>query len=141
MKAFRAMYYGGTHAVGLIAKSLGIGATDVRALVFVSLEGPVTPTWLADMLELSTGATTTLIDRLESHGYLHREPNPDDRRSVRIALDAAGAKAMSTISEFYREALLGAVAPEDYTSTASLMERIGKNFIATAEQRHGAVTV
>lgn len=47
-------------------------------------------TRLAGYSLLSTGAMTTRIDQLEEKGWVRREPDPDDRRGVRVTLTAEG---------------------------------------------------
>ncbi|MFE4963066.1 MarR family transcriptional regulator [Streptomyces sp. NPDC056660] len=55
--------------------------TDLRCLEILLQELPeASPTQLADRLGLTTGSTTTLLDRLEKAGYLARQPHPTDQR-------------------------------------------------------------
>jgi len=74
--------------------SLGIGPNDAKVLRFLLDRGPsddpVTPRLLAEMLGISSAATTALIDRLADAGWVAREPFPGDRRSivVRATIDA-----------------------------------------------------
>ena len=64
------------------AEDVGINATDMQCLHVLALEGSATPTQLAGWSRLTTGGITVVLDRLERAGYLKREPNPDDRRSI-----------------------------------------------------------
>jgi DNA-binding MarR family transcriptional regulator len=50
----------------------------------VLLYGPSTPSRLAAWTGLSSGGVTVALDRLEKAGYVRREPNPDDRRSLLV---------------------------------------------------------
>ncbi|MBX9472938.1 MAG: MarR family transcriptional regulator [Chryseoglobus sp.] len=60
--------------------------------------GSLTPTGLAQRLGLSSGAVTTVIDRLENLGHVHRTPNPDDRRGTLVVPEPASVgRAMSRI--------------------------------------------
>lgn len=52
-----------------------------------------TPGELAKHLDLSSGATTSRIDRLEADGLVRRRPDPDDRRAVQVELTEAGNEA------------------------------------------------
>jgi len=76
-------------------QSLGIGPNDAKVLRFLldrsQNDDPVTPRMLADMLGISSAATTALIDRLAEAGWVEREPYPGDRRSivVRETIDPA----------------------------------------------------
>jgi DNA-binding MarR family transcriptional regulator len=49
-----------------------------------------TPGALATYLELSSGAMTTRLDRLEDAGFIRRVPDPGDRRSVEIEMTDEG---------------------------------------------------
>ncbi len=77
-------------------RSLGVGRSDLRALNLLE-HGPLSAATLADGLGLSRATVTTLIDRLENAGYVERTPDPDDRRSVRIALQPATFAAFARI--------------------------------------------
>jgi DNA-binding MarR family transcriptional regulator len=66
------------------AQFLGINRTDYRALDVVDQSGPISAGSLARELRMSTGAVTTLVDRLERAGYARRVPDPADRRRVLI---------------------------------------------------------
>jgi DNA-binding MarR family transcriptional regulator len=57
------------------------------------------PGELARELELSTGAMTTRIDRLEQMGLVRRLPDPDDRRGVVVELTEQGRKAWDSAAD------------------------------------------
>ena len=88
----------GQRIAHLFAQRQGIHGTDVEALlrILVADEGrPMTAGRLAAELGLSTGAVTTLIDRLERDGHVRRERDTADRRRVivryvRSGLELAG---------------------------------------------------
>jgi DNA-binding MarR family transcriptional regulator len=63
---------------------LGINRSDARALDVIDQRGRISAGDLARELRLSTGAVTTLVDRLERAGFARRVPDPDDRRRVLI---------------------------------------------------------
>jgi DNA-binding MarR family transcriptional regulator len=62
----------------------GINRTDLRALDLIGQAGVISPTALAVALGMSTGATSTVLDRLEKAGYARREPDPDHRRRTLV---------------------------------------------------------
>jgi DNA-binding MarR family transcriptional regulator len=100
-----------------IARRLGLNVTDLTCLGFVieaALAGQaLTATELAERARLTTGAVTGVLNRLEQAGYLHRRPDPEDRRRVRIAMDeSAQGRIMEVYGPFY-ESLGGLFA--DYT--------------------------
>ena len=75
------------------ADRYGLNRTDMRALDIVGQAGPLAPTALARQLGLTTGGVTTVLDRLERAGYIHRQPDPHDRRrQVVHATEATAAR-------------------------------------------------
>jgi DNA-binding MarR family transcriptional regulator len=73
---------------------------------------------LAREVVLSPTATSRFVDRVERAGYVAREPDPDDRRALQIALTDAGVEALRAIWPVYRQGIeryfepaLGASAP------------------------------
>jgi DNA-binding MarR family transcriptional regulator len=65
-----------------VAARLGLGAAEWRCLGLLDRAGTVTAGRLAELSGFTTGAITGIVDRLERAGYVRREPNPRDRRSV-----------------------------------------------------------
>ncbi|HTW34572.1 MAG TPA: MarR family transcriptional regulator [Rhizomicrobium sp.] len=68
------------------AESIGLGLTDMQMIHVLQLYGPSTPSSLATRTGLSSGGVTVALDRLERAGYIRREPNPADRRSLLVTL-------------------------------------------------------
>jgi DNA-binding MarR family transcriptional regulator len=78
-----------------VADAIGINRTDLRCLDVIQREWPVPAGRLADQTGLTTGAITTVLDRLERAGYARRVRDPNDRRRVLVeptldALEGAG---------------------------------------------------
>ena len=69
------------HAIG---RQLGLNVTDAECLSLLSMTGTSTPTELARYTGLTSGAATTMLDRLERAGFITRRPNPSDRRGVLV---------------------------------------------------------
>ncbi len=67
-----------------VADELGLNATDLQCLNLLELQGSLTPGELARCCGLTTGGVTVVLDRLEKAGYIRREANPRDRRSLLI---------------------------------------------------------
>lgn len=67
-----------------LGDELAVNPTDLSAMEHLIATGPLSPTALADRLGLSSGAVTSVIDRLESLGHVRRTPNPDDRRGTLV---------------------------------------------------------
>jgi DNA-binding MarR family transcriptional regulator len=65
-----------------LAAQLGIGQTDLECLALLQDLGPTTAGQLAEVLGLTTGAITGVVDRLAGAGFVVRESDPADRRRV-----------------------------------------------------------
>ena len=81
------------------AEKAGLGLTDMQLLHMLQLYGPSTPSRLAGWTGLSSGGITVALDRLEKAGYLRREPNPADRRSLLITLIPARLRKVAAMYE------------------------------------------
>jgi DNA-binding MarR family transcriptional regulator len=64
------------------ADRLGVNSTDYQVLNLLDLRGSATPGQLAQLTGLTTGGVTVVLDRLEKGGFIRRERNPGDRRSL-----------------------------------------------------------
>ena len=70
-----------------VADRLGINRTDLRCLDILNQRGgAMTAGQLAEAMHLTSGAITTLLDRLEAAGYARRVRDTDDRRRVLVEL-------------------------------------------------------
>jgi DNA-binding MarR family transcriptional regulator len=70
----------------------GLTAGEWQVLGALHRGGSRSPGRLAELFELSSGAMTNRLDRLEEQKLIKRSPDPDDRRGVKIELTAAGRK-------------------------------------------------
>jgi DNA-binding MarR family transcriptional regulator len=69
-----------------VAAAVGINRTDLRCLDILEQRGPLTAGQLATAMHLSSGAITTLVDRLERAGFAQRRRDTVDRRRVLVEL-------------------------------------------------------
>jgi DNA-binding MarR family transcriptional regulator len=69
-----------------VATALGLNRTDFRCLDILSTEGTLTAGRLAELMGLTSGAMTSVLDRLESVGYARRVRDTEDRRRVHVEL-------------------------------------------------------
>jgi DNA-binding MarR family transcriptional regulator len=81
------------------AEKAGLGLTDMQMLHMLQLYGPSTPSRLGKWTGLSSGGITVALDRLEKAGYVRREPNPEDRRSLLIMLIPARLRKIAAMYE------------------------------------------
>ncbi|MFE9200961.1 MarR family winged helix-turn-helix transcriptional regulator [Micromonospora sp. NPDC007230] len=69
-----------------------MGLTHPQYLVMLALwqHGPLSVRDLSRLLQLDPGTLSPLLKRLEVSGYLQRERNPADERSLAVTLTAKG---------------------------------------------------
>lgn len=82
-----------------LAKELGFSLTESLCMTILGLRGAATPTMLAGLIGLTTGAMTTMLDRLETKGFVRRKPNPRDRRGILIEATETYATGASRLVE------------------------------------------
>lgn len=104
-----------------VAVRFGLSESDIEALEVLIDSGAATAGRLSDLMGLTTGAVTRVIDRLEQAGYVRRVPDPTDRRRVIVelvpermtAVEAAmarvGDKSATEISHHYSEGELAVI--------------------------------
>ena len=68
------------------SRLLGINRTDQRCMDIIDLNGSITAGQLASEAGLSTGAVTTVLDRMERAGLVRRVRDTQDRRRVLVEL-------------------------------------------------------
>lgn len=69
-----------------VAAKVGLNTTDLECLDIIQTGQLISAGEIAKKTGLTTGAVTTLIDRLEKAGYVKRQADPNDRRRVLIAI-------------------------------------------------------
>ena len=74
-----------------LARRLGLTDSEVLAVQHLARVGELTPGQLGSLLQLSSGGTTGLIQRLERAGHVSRRAHPSDRRSAVVRLTPAVA--------------------------------------------------
>lgn len=87
-----------------VAQLLGLNVTDLTCLghILGAGETPLAAGELAGLLDLTTGAVTGVLNRLERAGYARRVPDPADRRRVRVVADpAAAARVIAVYQPMY----------------------------------------
>ena len=69
-----------------VAIRFGLSESDVEAIEVLLDTGAATAGRLSELMGLSSGAVTRVIDRLEQAGYVRRVTDPTDRRRVVVEL-------------------------------------------------------
>jgi DNA-binding MarR family transcriptional regulator len=109
------------------AEKAGLGLTDMQMLHMLQLYGASTPSRLAKWTGLSSGGVTVALDRLEKAGYLRREPNPEDRRSLLIILIPVRLRKVAAMYEGVENEtrrLLATLPPSDLEAVVRFFEKM-----------------
>jgi DNA-binding MarR family transcriptional regulator len=87
-----------------------------RTLVNLSTRGPVNLATLAGLLDVAPSTTGRMADRLVAAGFIDRQPHPDSRRELVVALTARGLDLVAAVTGHRRRriaAVVHAMAPRE----------------------------
>src|SRR5437763_9804172 len=101
MKAHRTLDRLATRSI----ESSEVGLSDFAVLEMLLHKGPQPVNEIGRRIELTSGAITTAVDRLESRGLVRREADPGDRRARIVCLTGAGKKTASRIFAGHQAAM------------------------------------
>lgn len=113
-------------------QTAGLGLTPAlaRLLYHVNRAPGCRQAELAARLDVSPVTLGRMIDRLVARGYVRREPDPEDRRAVRVYVAARGAPLIARMIEVERRltarATRGLVGAER-TALRRSLERLCSN--------------
>ena len=93
-----------------------ISLTHARAMRALADQGPLTIAQLATATETTNAAATQLVNGLVRAGYVTRERSANDKRSVVVALTAAGLQRHRDRQTALVRALQAAFAEDDSTA-------------------------
>jgi len=111
-----------------VAERLGLAGIDVDSLDVLLTEGRVTVGRLAELTGLTTGSATRMVDRLEQAGFVHRVPDPADRRRVLVEIAPGVDAKLHALHDSLREAetaLYDNYDDEHLALIAEFMEKAG----------------
>jgi DNA-binding MarR family transcriptional regulator len=90
------------------------GRFTVLMLLNRCLEQPSTPAELADAAGVTRATMTGLVDTLERDGWVKREDDPTDRRTIRVRMTSKG------------HALLDGILPDYFRCVSTIMQPLTK---------------
>jgi len=96
-----------------VAIRFGLTESDVEALEVLLDSGSATAGRLSELMGLTTGAVTRVIDRLEQAGYVRRVADPADRR--RVIVEVVADKATAVESTLDRVSVKSAAEIDHYS--------------------------
>ena len=107
---------------------IGITYAQARVLRIVAeAPEPLRMADLADQLDVVPRSATSMIDALESAGLVGRQPDASDRRSIRLAVTAAGIALldrMRALRVAKGEELFGKLTEVEQQELARMLERV-----------------
>ncbi|QRO02743.1 MarR family transcriptional regulator [Archangium violaceum] len=100
------------------------GELSLRQLtmLYAIRQGISSPGLLARRLLVTPAVITGLLDRLERQGYVRREPEPDDRRRLRMVLTEAGLE----VSQQVQQAVTGDLAAQFASASPTELKELGR---------------
>lgn len=122
------------HIADETLKEQGLGEGEWKVLNSLRLKQPPyrrSAGQLARRADLSTGAMTNRLDRLEEAGLVKRVPDPGDRRGVLVELTAKGEEAWAKAlgAQAAKESLIaGALTKDDQRRLNELLRRLMREF-------------
>jgi MarR family transcriptional regulator for hemolysin len=109
---------------------LDLNLSEASLLAYVEETGALTQTRLAECLGLGRAATGSVIDALETRGFVERCPDPDDRRVWLVDVTAPGKAMVAEITErdtILRKQLRSGLSRDDRHQLAEVLVRLGNN--------------
>jgi DNA-binding MarR family transcriptional regulator len=103
-----------------VAERAGLGASDHKCLEILRERGAMTGSELAFATGLTTGAITGVVGRLESRGFLAREPDPHDARKQILRPLLARIEALHADFAPFRKDIAALIASLDAHQRAGL---------------------
>ncbi len=111
--------------------------SDFAVMEMLLHKGPRPVNEIGRRIELTSGAITTAVDRLESRGLVTREAHSSDRRARIVRLTAAGKKQAAKIFAGHKAAMDLAASGLSKTERATLIELLKKLGISAAARQGG----
>lgn len=112
---------------GELAEALGFRLGGGRGKILFQLRDcPRTLSELAEANNLDAPYVTLIVDKLQDHGLVERQPHPDDRRRKLVTLTAAGRDAITTADAILLRlpTAIRALTDEEVSQLAELMARL-----------------
>ncbi len=108
----------------------GLSPSLTAALATINRHGPLAPSELAELERVQRPTATRIVNGLYSAGLIAREPDPDDRRGVRVSVSPEGRALLRRLRKrktAYLARRLEKLDPEELATlerAAVLLERL-----------------
>jgi MarR family 2-MHQ and catechol resistance regulon transcriptional repressor len=122
MKAHRALARLATRSI----QSAEVGLSDFAVMEMLLHKGPQPVNEIGRRIELTSGAITTAVDRLESRGLVTREAHESDRRARIVRLTARGRDEAVKVFAVHKTTMDLAASGLSTTERAMLIQLLKK---------------
>src|SRR5213594_3064971 len=122
MKAHRTLQRLATHSI----ESSDMGLSDFAVMEMLLHKGPQPVNEIGRRIELTSGAITTAVDRLESRGLVTREADAHDRRARIVRLTARGLDEAVKVFGVHKRAMDRAASGLSAAERATLLQLLRK---------------
>ena len=115
------------------AQELGLSLAQCRALAYLSRQEGVNQVTLADSLEIQPITVVRLIDKLQEMGLVTREPDPADRRAIRLFLTTEAQpllRRMWELSAETREEAATSISSERRNALIATLNNMKQNLLS-----------
>ncbi|WP_378947071.1 MarR family winged helix-turn-helix transcriptional regulator [Mesorhizobium sp. ANAO-SY3R2] len=120
---------------------LGLTTGEGRVLLNVRRFGPTRQNLLAERLGVEAMTLSGLVDRLESKGYVERQPDPADRRAKLVTLTDEGEAVvcgMEPITAAIRADAARGIDPDDWQLLLAVLKVARNNLMAARAEAQSA---
>jgi len=118
---------------------LDITRSQWWVLAFISRNNGLPQTQLANELEVGKVALGSLVDRLQSAGFVTREPDPSDRRVKRIFLTKKALKLVEDIrpvADAFNEQIREGISDRELEITSQTLFHMKQNLLKLSNGSH-----
>jgi DNA-binding MarR family transcriptional regulator len=118
-----------------VLDALGLTYTQYVTIICLWEQDNQTVKGLSEKLFLEPSTMTPMLKRLESAGYVSRERDKEDERSVRVSLTDAGRQLREKAFD-YREITTKAagLSPDEFRALQKAIVNLRTNLISAADQ-------
>jgi DNA-binding MarR family transcriptional regulator len=108
---------------------LGVSASQARVMAILHFaKEPMKPSLVATLLFQETQSITGILHRIETRGWVHRSPDPNDRRAVGLELTQKGHEITAEIVKIseglYDELFGSALSAAEIRQVESILKKV-----------------
>jgi len=111
------------------------GSSSMRMMLMNALfvnGGSMSPTELSKRIFRTRHSITSMVDTLERQGLVRREPNPEDRRSIRVTLTPEGRQLferMIPVGYEISQRALSCLDDDEVVALKTLLKRVREHLL------------